>query len=162
MGLPIGHTLLVDRTHCHSRCGRPKETCLENLGFLFDPTGEKPGLPGPRVYCTPCPKCLTLNVFLLDELSYQDVQQQPFLLTMAYAQGLQYWAERLNPPQDPVCPLVRSVLELREKVKEHIVFTKQNVIQGLGRINPGATSQWPQPTPTGLGRVDAPLSSCVN
>ena len=27
----------------------------------------------------PAPKCLTQNVFLLDELSYQDVQQQPFL-----------------------------------------------------------------------------------
>ena len=31
------------------------------------------------------PKCLTQNVFLLDELSYQDIQQQPFLLTVAYA-----------------------------------------------------------------------------
>ena len=33
----------------------------------------------------PVPKCLTWNVFLPDELSYQDVQQQPFLLTVAYA-----------------------------------------------------------------------------
>ena len=36
-------------------------------------------------YATPpAPKCLTQNVFLLDELSYQDMQQQPFLLTVAY------------------------------------------------------------------------------
>ena len=33
----------------------------------------------------PAPKCLTQNVFLPDVLSYQDVQQQPFLLTVAYA-----------------------------------------------------------------------------
>ena len=81
---------------------------------------------------------------------------------MAYTQGLQYWAERLNLPVDPdFHPLARSVLELRERMKEHIVFTKQDVIQGLGRIVPGTTSQWPQPTPTDLGRVNSPLSPCV-
>ena len=86
------------------------------------------------------------NVFLPDELSYQDVQQQPFLLTVTYAQGLQYWAERLNPPVDPdFCPLVRSILELRERVREHVIFSKQDIIQGLGRIDPGTTSWWPQP-----------------
>ena len=37
-GLAIGYALLVDRTHHHLRGGRPKETCLENLGFLFDPS----------------------------------------------------------------------------------------------------------------------------
>ena len=41
------------------------------------------------------------------------------------------------------------------------VFTKQDVIQDLGRIDPGTTSWWPQPTPTDLGRVDSPLSPCV-
>ena len=111
---------------------------------------------------SPAPKCLTQSVFLPGELSYQDVQQQPFLLTMAYAKELQYWVERLNLPVDPdFHPLVRSVLELRERVKEHIIFTKQDIIQGLGRINPGATSQWPQPTPTDLWRVDPPLSPHV-
>ena len=43
-------------------------------------------------------------------------------------------------------------------MKEHVIFTKWDVIQGLGRVNLGATSQWPQPTPTGFGRVDLPLS----
>ena len=101
-------------------------------------------------------------MFLPDELSYQNVWQQPFLLTVAYAQGLQYWVERLNLPEDPdFCPLARSVIELRERVKEHVIFTKWDIIQGLGRVNPGATSQWPQTTPTGFGRVDPPLSPCV-
>ena len=99
----------------------------------------------------PAPKCLTLNVLLPDELSYQDVQQQPFLLTVAYAWGLQYWAEMLNLPVDPdFCPLVRSVLELKEMVKEHVVFSKKDIIQGLGRIDLGNTSQWPLTTPTDI------------
>ena len=104
----------------------------------------------------PVPKCLTWNVFLPHELSYQDMQQQPFLLTVAYAQGLQYWAERLNPPVDPdFHPLVRSVLELRERVKEHVIFSKQDIIQGLGRIDLGTKSWWPQFTSTDLGRADS-------
>ena len=52
-------------------------------------------------------------------------------------------------------------LGLRQREKEHIIFTKQDVIQGLGRINPGTTSWWPQPTPTELGRMDSPLSPYV-
>ena len=104
------------------------------------------------------PKCLTWNVFLTDELSYQDVWQQPFLLTVAYAWGLQYWAEKLNLPEHPdYCPLAWSVIELRERVKEHVVFTKWYIIQGLGRVNLGATSQWPQTSSTSFRRMDLPL-----
>ena len=91
--------------------------------------------------------------------SYQDVQQQPFLLTVAYAQGLQYWTEKLNPPEDlHFHSLTRSVIELRERVKKHVIFTKWDVIQGLARVNPGATSQWPQTGPTSFGRMNPPLS----
>ena len=69
------------------------------------------------------------------------------LLTVAYAQGLQYWAEVLNLPVDPdFCPLARSVLELKEMVKEHVVFSKKDVTWGLGRINLRNMSQWPQTT----------------
>ena len=66
----------------------------------------------------PAPKCLTWNVFLPNELSYQDVWQQPFLLTIPYAQGLQYWVEKLHPPENPdFHPLARSVIELKEREK---------------------------------------------
>ena len=99
----------------------------------------------------PAPKCLTWNVFLPDELSYQDVQQQPFLLTVAYAQGLQYQGEKLNLPENPdFCPLARSVIELKERVKEHVMFTKWDIIWGLGRVNLGATSQCPKLTQLAL------------
>ena len=69
----------------------------------------------------PAPKCLNRNAFLPGKLSYQDVRQQPILLTVAYARGLQYWVEELNPPESPdSCPLVGSVVELRETVQEHV------------------------------------------
>ena len=35
--------------------------------------------PGQGYTAPPAPRCLTQNVFLPDELSYQDMQQQPFL-----------------------------------------------------------------------------------
>ena len=112
--------------------------------------------PGQGYMAPPASKCLTQNVFLPDELSYQDVWQQPFPLTVAYAQGLLYWVERLNLPVDPdFHPLVRSVIELRERVKEHVVFSKQDIVQGLERIDPGTTSQWPQTTPTNIGSRDS-------
>ena len=56
------------------------------------------------------------------------------------------------------CPLVGSVIKLTERVKEHVMFTKWDVIQGLGRVNLGATSQWPQTSSTSLGRMDPPQS----
>ena len=91
----------------------------------------------------PAPKCLNRNAFLLDELSYHNVWQQPNHLTVAYAMGLQYWAEELNLLESPdLCPLVGSVVELRETVQEHVTFTNRDVLQGY----PGDTNQWPQAT----------------
>ena len=63
----------------------------------------------------PVPKCLSRNAFLLDELSYQDIWQQPTLLMVAYARALQYWVEKLNLPRSPdLYPLAGSILELWE------------------------------------------------
>ena len=105
----------------------------------------------------PAPKCLIQNVFLPNELSYQDAWQQPFLLTIAYAQGLKYWVEKLNLPENPdFHPLVKSVIELRERVKEHIVFTDWDVFQDLEGVNLEAMGHWPQSSLSGLGRVEPP------
>ena len=66
---------------------------------------------------------------------------------VGYARGLQYWAEKLNPPESPdLCPWAGSVVELREKVWEHVTFTNWDVLQGLGAVHMGATSWWPQTT----------------
>ena len=71
--LPTKYAMFVDGTQSHSRDEKPMETCPEDLVLLLDSQGQKQGLPWPRLYCTPTPKCLTQNVFLPDELSYQDV-----------------------------------------------------------------------------------------
>ena len=54
----------------------------------------------------PVPNWVNRNIFLLDDLSYQDVQLKPHQMALAYAQALQYWAEETNlpAPSEP-CPL---------------------------------------------------------
>ena len=95
----------------------------------------------------PAPKCLNRNAFIPDELSYQDVCQQPTLLTVTYARGLQYWAEKLNPPRIPdLCSLVGSIVERRKAMQEHVTFNHWDVVQGLEAIHLGSTSWWPQTT----------------
>ena len=90
----------------------------------------------------PAPKCLSRNAFILDELSYQDMHQQPTILMITYARGLQYWAEKFNLPTSPdLCPLVGSIVELREAMQEHITFNHWDVVQGLGAIHLGSMSQ---------------------
>ena len=102
---------------------------------------------GQEYTATPAPKCLSRNAFLPDELSYQEVWQQLTLLTVAYARGLQYWAENHNLPRSPdLCPLAGSTVELRETLQEHATFNHWNVVQGLGVIHLGSTSRWPQIT----------------
>ena len=76
--------MLVDGTYSHPTGAGPMETSPEDPGLLFDSRSQKQGLPRSGVCCTPAPKCLTWNVFLPDEMSYQDMCQQPFLLTVAY------------------------------------------------------------------------------
>ena len=96
---------------------------------------------------SPIPKCLSRNAFLPDGLSYQDVWQELNLLTVAYARGLQYWAEKLNLPRSPdLHPLAGHIVELRETVQQHVTFNHWDVVQGLGAIHLGSTSRWPQTT----------------
>ena len=92
----------------------------------------------------PTLKCLSTNAFLLDELSHQDIWQKPTLLMIAYARGLQYWAEKFNLPRSlDLQPSAESVVELRETVQEYVTFDHWDVVQGLGAIHLGSTSQWP-------------------
>ena len=95
----------------------------------------------------PAPKCLSRSTFILDELSYQDIHQQLTLLMIAYARGLKYWVEKFNLPRSAnLCPLVGSIVELREAMQEHVTFSHRDVVQGLGVIHLESTSQWPQTT----------------
>ena len=88
------------------------------------------------------PKCLNRNTVLLDDLLYQDIHQQPVLLMVAYARGLQYWDEKCNLPESPDShPLVGGVVELRVAIREYITFTNWDILQGLEAVYPGATNQ---------------------
>ena len=112
--------------------------------FLI-PKVRSRAFPGQDFTAPPAPKCLNRNAFLPNDLLYQDVWQQPFLLTVAYARGLQYWVEKLNLPEGSnFCLLAGSVIELREMVKEHVVFTNWDHLRDLGRVDPRAMNQWPQ------------------
>ena len=61
---------------------------------------------------------------------------------MAYAQVLQYCAEKVRLPTFlDYHPLVMSIVKLMQQVKGHITFYKQDVFQNLGRITLESVSQ---------------------
>ena len=72
------------------------------------------------------------SAFLLEKLTYQDMQQQPSLLTIAYTWSLQCWVEKYNLPRNPdFCPLAESIRELQQTVQEFITISYQDVMQDL-------------------------------
>ena len=56
-------------------------------------------------------------------------------------------------------PLARSIIDLRERVEEHIVFTDWDIFWDLERVDPEAMSQLPQTSSSGLGRMEPPLDN---
>ena len=87
----------------------------------------------------PAPKCLKWGMFLPNDWSYQDVWLKPHLLSLAYVQVLQYWAEEPNPlaPSEPH-PLAMSVRELRWCIGKYTTFSKHDDFEGLGNAVPEA------------------------
>ena len=66
---------------------------------------------------------------------------------MAYARSLQYWVEKQSPLRSQnLHPLVESVIELWEAVKEHITLNYLDIIQDLGVTDEESPSQGPQAT----------------
>ena len=51
--------------------------------------------------------------------------------------------------------MAKSVIELRERVKEHVVFTDWDIFWDLGRVNLEVMGQWPQISSS--GRLEPPL-----
>ena len=124
----------------------PQKLACKILSSFYIPEVRMRVSLGQEYTMPPAPKCLSRNTFLPDELSYQDVWQQPTLLMVAYARGLQYWAEKPNLPRSPdLCPLAGSIVELRETVQEHVTFNHWDVVQGLGAIHLESTSRLPKP-----------------
>ena len=63
----------------------PKRLAPKICASFSIPEVRCEAFPGQGYTVPPAPKCITRNLFLPDDLSYQDIQQQSFLMTMAYA-----------------------------------------------------------------------------
>ena len=73
--------------------------------------------------------------------------QQLALLMIAYARSLQYWAEKQSLPRSQnLHPLVESVIELWEVVKEYITFNHRDFVQCLGETHKESPRQEPHAT----------------
>ena len=80
----------------------------------------------------PAPWILDRGAFHLEKFTYQDVRQQPVLLTIAYARCLQHWAEKQNLPRNlDFCPWVEWMRELWQTMQEFVNITYWDVMQGL-------------------------------
>ena len=94
----------------------------------------------------PAPQSLNRGAYLLDNLIYQDVRWWPALLTVAYCQCLQNWAEKCNLPRNSdFHPLAKSMRELRQAICEFINITQEDMIKGLEMEEPEGDHQ-PSPT----------------
>ena len=61
-----------------------------------------------------------------------DIRESQLEKMVAYAQALQFWTEKANPPtQGQPCLLVGSVLELREEMKCYISFPDEAIFNGM-------------------------------
>ena len=110
----------------------------------------------------PAPKCIHQKEFLPPQnpmLPSQDFREGQSQKTLAYAQALQYWAEKANPPM-PGQPylLARCVLELRRVMKLYMAFSNDTILEGAApqkRLLKGQA--WaPIPMETQAGPTDEP------
>ena len=75
---------------------------------------------------------------------------------MAYAQALQFWLEKANPPtQGQPCLLVGSVVELREEMKCYISFTAKDVFSGVVLLEESLVTQSKEAAPESAQPIQA-------
>ena len=105
-------------------------------------------------------------MFLLDansHLPYQYCWLKPPWRTLAYAQALQYWTEKTNPPV-PNEPhhLVMCVHELRQGMRRYMTFSDYDVFEGLMHGLPGAeVEEATHPDPVKHLLADGPAALMV-
>ena len=101
---------------------------------------------GQQYSMPPAPRSLNRGAFHPERLEYQDVRQRLALLTVAYCQCLQHWAEKCYLPISPdVHPLAKSVRELCQAVNEFVNITVRDILEGLEMEKP-MNSNWPPST----------------
>ena len=84
----------------------------------------------------PVPKCIQQDMFLADTdpppALPGDYWLKPPWNTLAYAQALQYWAEKANLlVQGEPCHLATSIHELRWCMRRYTTFSNHDVFEGL-------------------------------
>ena len=131
---PVGHTSLVRRANHHPRSWGYKDIGVDDLHVFWNPSSPMWGPQEPGFHCALVPKCLRRGMFLSNN-SYQDVWLKLWLLTLAYAWVLQYWAEEANPlAHGEPHPLVKCVRELRQHVRRYTTFSESVIFEGLGNV----------------------------
>ena len=106
------------------------------------------------------PKCLYQKDFLsLPDPKFPcwDIREEQLEKTMAYAQALQYGAEKSNPPMPgQPCLLVGSILELREMMEQYVSFFDDTVLGGVA--SPGGFLEvWAETTVPSQPPLTLPL-----
>ena len=86
----------------------------------------------------PAPQCLHWKDFLLlpdPRFPCQDIWEEQWKKTIAYAQALQYWAKRANPPMlGGPSLLVRCVLKLHKMMEWYISFSSDIVLGSVALL----------------------------
>ena len=84
------------------------------------------------------------------------MHRRPKLLTEAYCQCLQHWAEKVSLPVSlEFRPLVESVRELCQAIGEFVTITKRDIMEGL-KMDRLVDHHWPPPTTIFGWVLDAP------
>ena len=103
----------------------------------------------------PTPKCIGKKAFLLildPMIPCQDYREGQPRKTLAYAQTLQYWADKANLPKpDQPHLLARCIHELRLAMRPFTTFTNDAVLEGT-IPKQGSLEEWAR----GLGMMEAP------
>ena len=96
----------------------------------------------------------------------QDIQEIPHEKMVAYAQALQFWAEKVNlPTEGKPCLLVGSMIELQEEMECYLSFSDKDVFKGVAppeetsiippeEVTPQSTQPTPASTPVKEAAVD--------
>ena len=161
VSLPDGYPTLVGGTHHHSQGGGSKEAGPKICASFSIPDVRCETFLGQQYTMPPAPRCLTRGRFIPNDPFYQDIQQQPLLMTVAYAQALQYWAGQIRlPVHSDYHPLAMSIVELMWQVRGHITFYTWDIFWNLERVSPETVDRdlaipqghpFTQPTPINIG-----------
>ena len=119
-----------------SNVGDPERLAYKLCTSFEVPQERCKALKDPGDYSAPPgPKCIQRKMFLPVAnscLPCQDYWLKQLWRTLAYAQALQYWAEKVNPPvPDEPHHLAMCVHKLRWLMKPYMTFSDCDIFEGL-------------------------------